>query len=166
VLSLPPHHGTEPDHKPVIPAGKTPGKKKETAPVFTRAEHATLAQKIKILNWYHAHGQKQSATAKHGAPIYPNLRLKQPKISEWARDEAKIRMEFAQSASKSVKRMRLTQHPEITEMLELEECSHYCFLSESRLDRETVGILVSAENNIFLILFFLIPFFFFFFFFF
>ncbi|KAF7347008.1 DDE-domain-containing protein [Mycena venus] len=109
----------KPDHKPVIPVGKTPGKKKETAPVFTRAEHATLAQKIEILDWYHANGQKQGATAKHWAPIYPNLRLKQPKISDWVRNEAKIRLEFSQSVSKAVKRMRQTQHPQVTEMLEL-----------------------------------------------
>jgi Tc5 transposase DNA-binding domain len=114
-----PHYGQGPDNKPVIPTGKTPGKKKEVAPVFTRAEHATLEQKIKILDWYHANGRKQGTTAKHWAPVYPNLRLKQPKISEWVRDEAKIRSEFAQCTSKGAKRMRQTQHPQVTEMLEL-----------------------------------------------
>ncbi|KAJ6450269.1 hypothetical protein C8R45DRAFT_946876 [Mycena sanguinolenta] len=66
----------KPDDKPVIPAGKTPGKKKATAPVFTRAEHATLAHKIEILDWYHANGRKQKKTAEHWGPVYPNLRLK------------------------------------------------------------------------------------------
>jgi hypothetical protein len=57
--------------------------------VFTRKENATLAQQIEILDWHHKHGKKQIATAQHFAPIYPNLKLKQPLISSWLKEEVK-----------------------------------------------------------------------------
>ncbi|KAF7334753.1 DDE-domain-containing protein [Mycena sanguinolenta] len=109
----------KPAQKPVIPAGKTPGKKKEVQPKFTRAEHATLEQRIEILDWHHANGANQTKTANHFAPKYPNLRLAQPKIHAWVKDEARFRQEYAGSASKKSKRARQTYHPEVTEMMEL-----------------------------------------------
>jgi hypothetical protein len=57
--------------------------------VFTRKENATLAQRIEILDWHHKHGKKQTTTAQHFAPIYPNLKLKQPLISSWLKEEVK-----------------------------------------------------------------------------
>jgi hypothetical protein len=67
-----------------------PGPKaKEKPPVFTKKENATLVQRIEILDWFHANGENQSKTARHFDPIYPNLKLKQPIISEWAKDEQK-----------------------------------------------------------------------------
>ncbi|KAF8220316.1 hypothetical protein L208DRAFT_1334573 [Tricholoma matsutake] len=59
------------------------------APSFTRKENATLAQWIEILDWHHLHGGKQTAMANHFAPIYPNLKIKQPLVSSWVKDEAK-----------------------------------------------------------------------------
>jgi hypothetical protein len=110
---------SEPAQKPVIPPGKTPGKKKAVKPVFTHAENATLEQRIEILDWHHSNGGNQTKTAKEFAPKYPNLRLKQPKIAEWVKNEPRYRQQHAESVSKKVKRMRQTQHPEVTEMLEL-----------------------------------------------
>ncbi|KAG2354181.1 hypothetical protein BDR07DRAFT_1382449 [Suillus spraguei] len=46
--------------------------------IFTKKENATLAQHIKILDWYHANGENQSKTAKHFDAVYPNLKIKQP----------------------------------------------------------------------------------------
>lgn len=108
-----------PDHKPVVPPGKTPGKKQAVKPVFTHAENATLQQRIEILDWHHANGGNQTKTAKHFAPQYPNLRLKQPKIADWVKNESRFRREHAESVTKKSKRTRQTQHPEVTEMLEL-----------------------------------------------
>ncbi|KAF7359013.1 DDE-domain-containing protein [Mycena sanguinolenta] len=90
----------KPAQKPVIPAGKTPGKKKEVQPKFTRAEHATLEQRIEILDWHHANGANQTKTANHFAR---NIQT----------------FEYAGSASKKSKRARQTYHPEVTEMMEL-----------------------------------------------
>jgi hypothetical protein len=109
----------EPAQKPIIPAGKTPGKKKTVKAVFTHAENATHEQRIEILDWYHSNGRNQTRTAKHFAPKYPNLCLKQPKIAEWVKNESRYRELHAASVTKNVKRMRQTQHPEVTEMLEL-----------------------------------------------
>ncbi|KAH0582369.1 hypothetical protein H2248_010314 [Termitomyces sp. 'cryptogamus'] len=63
--------------------------KQSQAPIFTKKEVATLDQCIKILDWYHANGKNQSEMAKHFAPLYLNLVIKQPPISFWVKEEAK-----------------------------------------------------------------------------
>jgi hypothetical protein len=60
-----------------------------SAPVFTKKENATLAQHIKILDWYHKNGKNQSKMAKHFDAIYPNLKMNQPLVSAWVKGEAK-----------------------------------------------------------------------------
>ena len=87
---------------------------------FTKKENATLQQHIEILNWYHQNGKNQSKTAKHFDPIYPNLRIKQPLISSWLKDEAKWWEEWENNTgSHAAKRLRQTQHPDVTEMMDL-----------------------------------------------
>ncbi|KIK92072.1 hypothetical protein PAXRUDRAFT_71509, partial [Paxillus rubicundulus Ve08.2h10] len=84
--------------------------------------NATLAQRIEILNWYHTNGKNQSWTANHFNKIYPFLHLKQPKISDWLKHEASWRAEYegtSAGVAHSVKRVRQTQHPKVTEMLDL-----------------------------------------------
>ena len=95
--------------------------KRRAAPVFTKKENATLDQRIEILNWYHANGENQSKTAKHFDPIYPNLKVKQPLVSAWVKDEAKWREEWARTSGRThtAKRICQTQHPDISEMLDL-----------------------------------------------
>ncbi|KAJ7356426.1 hypothetical protein DFH08DRAFT_911795 [Mycena albidolilacea] len=110
-----------PEKKPVVPEGKQPGKKKAVAPVFTKKENATLEQRIEILDWFHSNRKNQSKTAKHFDPIYPNLCLKQPLISSWVHNEAKWRADSQShaGAAQKAKRLRQTQHPEVSEMLDL-----------------------------------------------
>jgi len=59
----------------------------------------------------------------HWDQIYPNLRLKQPIISAWLKDEEKWRTQWAEVESKgqagSSKRAKQMEHPEVNEMLEL-----------------------------------------------
>lgn len=100
--------------------------KKKAAPVFTKKENATIAQRIEILDWYHEHScptKSQVKTAAHFDKIYPNLRLKQPIISDWIRNEAKWRKEWAEQQSSgkagNIKRTKQTEHPQVNEMLEL-----------------------------------------------
>ncbi|KAJ7337555.1 hypothetical protein DFH08DRAFT_915873 [Mycena albidolilacea] len=83
-----------PSNKRKRPAERKPPKKKEEqkkkVPVFTKKENATLAQRIEILNWHHAQGKpSQKKTAAHFDPIYPNLRIKQPLVSDWLQNEKK-----------------------------------------------------------------------------
>ncbi|KAG6896196.1 hypothetical protein C0993_008691 [Termitomyces sp. T159_Od127] len=75
------------NHKIVLPS-----EKKKPELVFTKKENATLKQKVKILDWHHAQGKnfKQRKTAEHWNKSYPNLCLKQPIISAWLKNEAKI----------------------------------------------------------------------------
>ena len=86
---------------------KKPSREKKKAdPVFTKKENATISQRIEILDWYHKHsGPKKSQvnTAAHFDKIYPNLRLKQPIISDWVRNEVKWWKEWAdlQSSGKA-----------------------------------------------------------------
>jgi hypothetical protein len=100
------------------------GKKGPTVPVFTKKENATLAQRIEILNWHHAQPKKsQTKTAKHFDPIYPNLRIKQPLLSEWLKDEQKWRDQWAEAQEQgkpgNAKRIKQVEHPNVDAMLEL-----------------------------------------------
>jgi len=96
--------------------------KEHSAPVFTRKENAMLAQCIEILDWYHKNGKNQLKTAKHFNSIYPNLKMKQPLVSAWVKDKPKWREEWEHSncdRGSTTKQAHQTQHPEVTEMMEL-----------------------------------------------
>ncbi|KAJ3717029.1 hypothetical protein C8R42DRAFT_724670 [Lentinula raphanica] len=97
---------------------KRPEKSKPQDPVFTKKENSTLAQRIEILDWFHGNGRNQSQTALYFDRLYPNLRIKQPLVSRWVKNEARIRAQYEQdsiNASRS-KRICQTQHPEVTEI--------------------------------------------------
>ena len=104
---------------------KTKGDRKadQPAPVFTKKENATLAQRIEILDWHHQNKQSQVKTAAHFDKIYPNLKLKQPIISDWIKNEQMWRERWAANQEigreGQVKRAKQTEHPTVTEMLEL-----------------------------------------------
>jgi len=105
--------------------------------VFTKKENATLAQRIEILDWHHKNGKNQSSTARHFAQLYPNLKIKQPLVSAWLKDEAKwctLGEEMGQAGERSAKRVRQTEHPEIDEMM-------YLWVSKAMGD----GILLTGE---------------------
>ncbi|KAF8237455.1 hypothetical protein L208DRAFT_1247234, partial [Tricholoma matsutake] len=72
-------------------------KKKDEAPVFTKKENATLVQYIEILDWYHANNQLK--TAKQFDKLYPNLKIKQPLVSSWAKNEERWDEEWVQSGA-------------------------------------------------------------------
>ncbi|KAF9220992.1 hypothetical protein BS17DRAFT_712915 [Gyrodon lividus] len=81
----------------------------------------TLKQRIKILDWHDANGRIQMKTTNHFHAIYPNLKIKQPLISAWVKNEARWHAEYesTRGSGHSAKRIRQTQHPEVTEMLDL-----------------------------------------------
>lgn len=60
-------------------------------------------------------------TAKHFDQIYPNLKIKQPLISAWVKDETRWRGEWAHASggAHAAKRACQTQHPDVMEMMEL-----------------------------------------------
>ena len=89
--------------------------------MFKRKETATFAQRISILDWYHASKQNQVQTAQHFRMIYPNIKLTQPCVSDWLKDEAQWDADaerYSGSASR-MKHVQQTEHPEITEMMEI-----------------------------------------------
>jgi hypothetical protein len=63
-------------------------------PQFTKKENATLAQRIEILDWYHANGRTQVKTAKHFDAIYPNLKITQPLVLVWVKEEKNWREQW------------------------------------------------------------------------
>ncbi|KAF8229476.1 hypothetical protein L208DRAFT_1073450, partial [Tricholoma matsutake] len=65
--------------------------------VFTKKENTTLAQRIEVLDWHHANSENQSKTTKHFDRIYPNLKIKQPLVSLWVKDEQKWWEEWAEN---------------------------------------------------------------------
>ncbi|KIK81932.1 hypothetical protein PAXRUDRAFT_154900 [Paxillus rubicundulus Ve08.2h10] len=106
------------------PLKKTSGddqQKVTQKPAFMKKENATLEQRIKILDWHHTNGENQSKTVKHFNAIYPNLQLKQPRISAWCKNEERWREEYEISTGSAcmAKQICQTQHPEVTEMLDL-----------------------------------------------
>jgi hypothetical protein len=60
-------------------------------------------------------------TANHFNTIYPQLCLKQPRVSAWLKDELNLRAKHAASTdfAHSSKRVWQIQHPEVSEMLDL-----------------------------------------------
>ncbi|KAF8991657.1 hypothetical protein BDQ17DRAFT_1432923 [Cyathus striatus] len=64
---------------------------------FPKKENATLAQQIEVLDWYHMNGGHQKDTAQHFNKIYPNLKIKQPLISWWLKDEEKWHEQWEQA---------------------------------------------------------------------
>jgi hypothetical protein len=90
-------------------------------PVFTKKETATLAQRIEVMDWFHANGKNQRKTVKHFSTIYPNIKLTQPRVSDWLKDEERWRVEFSKysGSASTMKRAWQTEHPEITEMMEI-----------------------------------------------
>ena len=96
--------------------------KMQATPVFTKKENATLAQRNEVLDWYHANGKNQSKTAKHFESVYPNIMIKQPLVSAWVKNEKKWWDDMergSQDSRANVKRAHQTQHPEVTEMMDL-----------------------------------------------
>jgi hypothetical protein len=88
-------------------------------PIFTKKENATLAQCIEILDWHHANDENQSKTARHFDAIYPNLRIKQPLVSAWVKEEAKWQEDWGCSGAQMAKHTWQTLHPQVTEMMDL-----------------------------------------------
>ena len=101
-----------------------------------KKENSTLGQQIEILNWHHENGQNQSATARHFASIYPNLQIKQPKVSQWVKDEPKLCEQWEQpnEAEWTAKHIQQTKHPEVTKMM-------YLWVSKAMGD----GILLTGK---------------------
>jgi hypothetical protein len=98
---------------------KEPKKKniQPEVPVFTKKENAMLRQRIKILDWYHVNGKNQTSTARHFAPIYPNLKIKQPLVSSWVKKEEYWREQWEKvqhASGQTTKRARQTEHPDIS----------------------------------------------------
>lgn len=83
--------------------------------------NATLAQRIEVLDWHHANGRNQSKTAKQFENKFPGLKIKQPLVSAWLREEAMWRERYEAEGGMvaASKRVKQTEHPEVTEMLEL-----------------------------------------------
>ena len=86
-----------------------------------KKENVTLKQRIEILDWHNTNSRIQMKTANHFHTIYPNLKIKQPLISAWVKDEARWWAEYESNrdSGHSAKRVHQTLHPEVMEMLEL-----------------------------------------------
>jgi hypothetical protein len=108
---------------------------------------ATIFQKNQILDWYHTNGKNQTKTAKHFQTVYPELRIKQPLISAWLKNEGSIRAK-KKYVNASVKRMRMIQYPRVDELLgewAREAIAHHVHLTDSLL-REKWKELARQEN--------------------
>ncbi|KNZ55589.1 uncharacterized protein VP01_2640g1 [Puccinia sorghi] len=71
-----------------------------------RKFNATLEQKIFILDWHHANGKKQTKTAAYFTSLDGWPTITQPLISNWLKDEEKIRANL-KLATPDTKRLRI-----------------------------------------------------------
>lgn len=80
-----------------------------------------MEQRIEILDWHNENGKIQVKTVDHFDKIYPNLKLKQPTLSKWIKSEQEWRGKYESNSAiaSKIKRARQTQHPEVTEMMDL-----------------------------------------------
>jgi hypothetical protein len=96
---------TGPDND-VSPA---PAKRKKSEK--TGRVNATVAQKIQVLDWYHTTGSRnQSKTAQHFEGKFPGIRIKQPLVSQWVKEEKKIRERYAKNPELA-DRVKKEAHP-------------------------------------------------------
>jgi hypothetical protein len=60
-------------------------------------------------------------TVKHFVPLYPNLKIKQPLVLDWVKNETKWQGKWESSmvGRHTIKQACQTQHPEVTEMMDL-----------------------------------------------
>lgn len=86
------------------------------------------------MDWYHANGKNQTRTAHHFNEKYPNVQIKQPLISSWLKAEGKWQDDWACSEAQTAKRIRQTQHPDVTVMMDQ-------WVSEVMAD----GVLLTGE---------------------
>ncbi|EEB92288.1 hypothetical protein MPER_09228 [Moniliophthora perniciosa FA553] len=108
-----------------------PTQKSETATVKTRKtnepapkrnQNATNAQRIEVLDFLNGPGKgNQTKTANHFAEKWPTVRINQPLVSTWKKEESNHREIYNANggASRNAKRRRQTQHPEVTDMMDL-----------------------------------------------
>ncbi|KAI7950164.1 hypothetical protein MJO28_008985 [Puccinia striiformis f. sp. tritici] len=92
-------------------------KKKKPNKPETNTRIATLCQKVEVLNWHHANGKNQTKTATHFDKLYPELKLTQPRISAWLKDEISIRQNELKTSA-SVKRVNKTKFETVDKLLE------------------------------------------------
>ncbi|POW06416.1 hypothetical protein PSHT_10385 [Puccinia striiformis] len=92
-------------------------KKKKPNKPETNTRIATLCQKVEVLNWHHANGKNQTKTATHFDKLYPELKLTQPRISAWLKDEISIRQNELETSA-SVKRVNKTKFETVDKLLE------------------------------------------------
>ncbi|KNF01910.1 hypothetical protein PSTG_04734 [Puccinia striiformis f. sp. tritici PST-78] len=83
----------------------------------SKISNASYAEKVEVLDWHHQNGKNQSKTAAHFDKTYPNLKIKQPLISKWLKDEASIRSKNIESNNPSTKRLRAVSYPQVEEAL-------------------------------------------------
>lgn len=97
------------------PSTKPDDKKKKKV---VKKINPTLSQRIEILDWFHSNGKKQTKTATHFIEKYPELRFGQPRLSEWLKDEKKMRDEYNAGLGLHSKRKTSTEHPQVNHALE------------------------------------------------
>lgn len=78
-----------------------------------------MAQKVEVLDWYYANGKNQSKTAKFFNEKWPDLDLKQPKVSDWIKKEENIRQLHAQNpaVAANTRRVNPIRHKEADKAL-------------------------------------------------
>ncbi len=101
-----------------------PVKRSKPSDTSLSRSHATVAQKVEVLDWYHANGKNQSKTAKYFNLKWPELDVKQPKVWDWIKKEAAIRELYLKNpaVASTTRRVNLIKHEEVDEALSLWVC--------------------------------------------
>ncbi|MBW0503233.1 hypothetical protein O181_042948 [Austropuccinia psidii MF-1] len=96
---------------------KNPKKRAKLSHSHKNNHITTLSQKLEIINWHHQKGKSHHTTAEHFNDIYPELCLKQTRISAWLKEETNICKNHQITNSKEVKRVIPVKNVQVDKML-------------------------------------------------
>ncbi|GMF17240.1 unnamed protein product [Phytophthora lilii] len=104
--------------RPTLPETSAASSASSTA---SRRPHLTPNEKLKVLDWHHANGRNQKATATHFRALPQYEKLSQGTVSRWLAAEAKIRQEAngSKSVTSDKTREKSLKHPLLEKCLTL-----------------------------------------------
>lgn len=90
----------------------------KSTPKLSTRSNVTLADRIKVLDWYHKNGKNQTKTARHFENSFSGTVIKQPLVSSWVKDEVTLQEKYKSGVGLHIKRNNETEHPQVTEALQ------------------------------------------------
>ena len=93
-------------------------KKKKPNAEIDRNDNASIKQWLEVLDWQRPNGSKQARTLEYFRKKYPSVRMSQPALSVWVKNESEMRKRYEADVSQhELRRSRTSKHDDINEAL-------------------------------------------------